>query len=111
MGSSAISGELIKNIFAKQFKKPVIINRNWNLPNFVNEKSLVFIISYSGKTQETLSCLKQAIEKKSKIIVITQGGEIKKIALRNKLPLFKFKYPAPPRAGLKYCQKFCLFHI
>ncbi len=102
MGGSAISGELIKNLLAGQLKKPVIVNRNWFLPDLTTKNSLVILISYSGETKEVLSCARMAMEKKNKIFIIAQAGRLKKLGEENDLPMFNFSYPVPSRAGLAY---------
>ncbi len=102
MGGSGIGGELVKNIIADQLKKPIIIIRDWNPPKMINKNSLVFLVSYSGNTKETLSCAEIALRAKAKIFVITQGGELKRFAQKNKLPIFNFQYKTPPRASLGY---------
>jgi len=102
MGGSGISGELVKNLLAKQLKKPVIINRDWELPGLAGKNSLIILVSYSGETRETLSCAKTAINRKAKIFIISQGGKLKKLGKEKNLPLFDFHYPVPPRAALAY---------
>jgi len=102
MGGSGIGGELVKNIIANQLKKPIIVIRDWSPPKIINKNSLVFLVSYSGNTKETLSCAEIILKAKAKIFVITQGGELKKFAQKNKLPIFNFQYKAPARASLSY---------
>lgn len=75
MGSSAIGGNLIKP-FVK--KVPVILNRDYGLPGFASSRSLVFIVTYSGTTEETLSAYSEARKKKSQIIVITSNPQLAK---------------------------------
>lgn len=102
MGGSCIGGELVKNLLAEQLKKPVIINRDWNLPGFIDENSLIILVSYSGETQETLCCAETAISRKAKIFIIAQGGKLKKLGKEKNLPLFDFHYPVPARSALAY---------
>lgn len=104
MGGSAIGGDIVKAITSNQLSIPFIINRSWNLPHTVDKNSLVFLVSFSGNTQETLSCAKKAIQKKAHIFVITSGGKLLVLAQEKKLPLFTFSYKGPPRAALG-----CLF--
>ena len=75
MGGSAIGGDLLK-IYLSDTNIPVYVNRGYKVPNFVNENSLVFAVSYSGNTEETLSSLNDAKEKKAQIIGITSGGKL-----------------------------------
>ena len=75
MGGSAIGGDLLK-IYLSDTNIPVHVSRGYKLPNFVNENSLVFAVSYSGNTEETLSSLKDAKEKNAQIIGVTSDGKI-----------------------------------
>lgn len=75
MGGSALPGELLRDYYKK---KPVIVVRDYLVPDFVNSKSLVFVISYSGNTEETLSAYRDAKKKKARIIIMTAGGELGK---------------------------------
>ncbi len=75
MGGSAVGGDLLK-IYLKNTNIPVYVNRDYKVPNFVNENSLVFAVSYSGNTEETLSALSDAKEKNAQIIAITSGGKL-----------------------------------
>lgn len=75
MGGSAIGGDLLK-IYLHDINIPVHVNRDYKLPGFVNENSLVFVVSYSGNTEETLSSLKDAKARNAKIIGITSGGKL-----------------------------------
>ncbi|MAE43104.1 bifunctional phosphoglucose/phosphomannose isomerase [Candidatus Woesearchaeota archaeon] len=75
MGGSAVGGDLLK-IYLRDSKIPVYVNRGYKVPKFVNEESLVFVISYSGNTEETLSSYYDAHEKRAKIIGITSGGKL-----------------------------------
>ena len=50
MGGSAIGGELAKDMLLKYVNVPITINRSTIIPNWVNNKTLVIISSYSGNT-------------------------------------------------------------
>tara|TARA_Y100000310_G_C20658222_1_gene803165 strand:+ start:630 stop:1598 length:969 start_codon:yes stop_codon:yes gene_type:complete len=75
MGGSAMGGDLLR-IYLSDTNIPVYVNRDYKVPNFVNENSLVFVVSYSGNTEETLSSLNDAKEKNAQIIGITSGGKL-----------------------------------
>ena len=102
MGGSAIGGDLLKTLLINECPLPIIVNRNYNLPQFVNEKSLVFAISYSGNTEETLTAFKEVLKRKSKVVVIASGGRLAFLANRQKIPLVKIPSGIPPRAALGY---------
>jgi len=96
MGGSAIGGDIVRVLTNKQLKIPIVNIRDWHLPNFVNEKSLVIVVSYSGKTKETLNCLKEAEEKNAKVFVISSNQNLKKEAG------FIFDFKCQPRAAIGY---------
>ncbi len=71
MGGSAIAGDYLIQAFENELNIPVIVNKTYNLPNFVDEHTLVVCISYSGNTEETLSRFHEALEKKAMIVSIS----------------------------------------
>ena len=56
MGGSAISADLLKPFLRDELQIPLFVNRDYVLPKFADEKTLVIISSYSGNTEETISC-------------------------------------------------------
>lgn len=102
LGGSGIGGSIVAQLVEKEATVPVSINKKYSLPHFVNENTLVIISSYSGNTEETISCLNEAIKKKAKIICITSGGKIEEIARANQLDFIIIPGGMPPRACLAY---------
>lgn len=88
MGGSAIGGDLVRSIFIDELKLPVIINRNYFIPEFVNEDTLFIASSYSGNTEETISSLENAINKRANIITISSGGKIQELSEKYNLSHF-----------------------
>ncbi len=102
MGGSAIGGDLVSNLVTSEAKLPIIIHRGYNLPAFIDSKTLVIASSYSGMTEETLSSFEQVLETDSKKLVITTGGKLKAMAEDRNIPVFSFDYTAQPRATLPF---------
>lgn len=102
MGGSAIGGDLARSYLADELKIPFLVCRNYTLPEFVNDKSLVFISSYSGNTEETLSAYQEAKRRKSKIIAITSGGKLLEKCKKDGFPFVTLPVGLPPRAALGY---------
>ncbi len=75
MGGSAIGGDLLKSYLINS-KVPVTVARDYKAPSFVDGNSLVFAVSYSGNTEETLSAFRDAKSKNANIIGITSGGQL-----------------------------------
>ncbi|MHA1788491.1 MAG: bifunctional phosphoglucose/phosphomannose isomerase [Candidatus Helarchaeota archaeon] len=102
MGGSAISGDILHDYLAMKVKFPIITLRNYELPTYVNENSLVFIISYSGNTEETLNALKESLERGALIIGISSGGKLKEFCKKLQIPLILVPANLAPRAALGY---------
>ncbi len=79
MGGSALAGDILK-AYLHDSKIPVYVNKDYFLPDFTNSKTLVFVISYSGNTDETLHAYRNALRKGAKIVVITSGGKLETLA-------------------------------
>jgi glucose/mannose-6-phosphate isomerase len=102
MGGSAIGGDLVKSLVMSEAKIPVIVHRDYGLPAFVDEKTLLIASSYSGNTEETLSGFEPALKTKAKKIAMTTGGKLQQMAEVNNIPVFKIEYKAQPRAALGF---------
>jgi glucose/mannose-6-phosphate isomerase len=102
LGGSAIGADLIRSYIAGEIKLPIIVNRNYTLPNFVNEDTLLFASSYSGNTEETLSAYEVAKEKKAKIIAISSNGILERLAKEDEISFIKIPGGIPPRCALGY---------
>ncbi|MFT5479988.1 MAG: glucose/mannose-6-phosphate isomerase [Bacteroidia bacterium] len=102
LGGSGIGGTIAKNWLNKTFPLPIETINNYNLPNYVNEHSLVVLNSYSGNTEETLSLLEQALSKKAQIVVMCSGGKIKDLASKNKLKTYSIQTGFQPRMTIGF---------
>lgn len=100
MGGSAIGGDLVRSYLADKIEIPFFICRNYHLPKFVDKNSLVIVSSYSGNTEETNSALSEAVERGCKVICITTGGEVARVAENNNFPVVRLPGGYPPRAAL-----------
>lgn len=74
MGSSALAADLVNTW--PRLAVPFEIVRDYDLPKYVGERTLVIAASYSGNTEETLSAFKQAQKAGAQIAVITAGGAL-----------------------------------
>lgn len=106
MGGSAYAGYVIQALFKNKLKIPLISNNDYDLPACANDKSLIILSSYSGGTEESLSCGKEALEKKLKITGITNGGKLSEFLEQNNSPFLKFDAKnnpsGQPRLGTGY---------
>jgi glucose/mannose-6-phosphate isomerase len=102
MGGSAMGGDLVSGLAIRESKVPILVCRDYNLPGYVDEKTLVIASSYSGLTEETLSAFEQALKTPAKKLAITTGGRLKTLCEDRKVPVFSFDYKTQPRAALPF---------
>ena len=102
LGGSGIGGEIIKQWVRSSGIIPIETCHNYSLPAYVNDESLVIVCSYSGNTEETLSALQEALDKKTIIIGISSGGNLENILHENSKPCIKIPGGLPPRSALAY---------
>ncbi|MFH0763996.1 MAG: bifunctional phosphoglucose/phosphomannose isomerase [Candidatus Omnitrophota bacterium] len=102
LGGSAIGSDIARSYIADDSKTPVFVNRNYRLPGFVDGETLVIASSYSGNTEETISAYKDAKAKGAKIIAITSGGELRKLASDDGYPVLIIPGGLQPRCALGY---------
>ncbi len=102
MGGSAAGGDLLKSYLQGEARIPIEVNRNYLLPQYVGEKTLVFAISYSGNTEETLSAYQDALSRSAKIIAITSGGKLRELCQKDGIDVIEIIKGMPPRATFGY---------
>ena len=100
MGGSAITGDVLKSYFRFHAGIPFEGIRDYNIPAYADENTLLIISSFSGNTEEALSCLKQGIEKKCIILGIGSGGKTEKIIRKNKWDFISMPLDVPPRTAM-----------
>ncbi len=98
MGGSGAIGDIFSAILSKT-NIHVEVVKGYLLPKTVDSKSLVAVTSVSGNTEETLSILSSASNLKCKIIAFSDGGEIQKFCLKNKIEHRKISMIHSPRAS------------
>ncbi|MCK4573675.1 MAG: SIS domain-containing protein, partial [candidate division Zixibacteria bacterium] len=102
MGGSAIGGDLVRSFLASKMLVPFQVCRHYQMPEYVDDETLVIASSYSGNTEETLSALNDALERKAMIAAISTGGLLKEVAELNEIPLATIPSGLQPRAALGY---------
>jgi len=102
VGGSAIQGDLIRNWIGDQMAIPMEVCRDSILPSYADRGTLVIAISYSGNTQETLSQVMGAYERRCKVFSVTSGGQLARISKRLGLPTVKVRPGFVPRAALPH---------
>ena len=100
VGGSALPADILNSLVLP--KAPIYIHRDYNLPVFANEDSLIVCISYSGNTEETISALQESISKNITSVAITTGGKLEKMCEEHNIPLVKIPAGIQPRSATGY---------
>jgi glucose/mannose-6-phosphate isomerase len=102
MGGSAIGGDIIATYLKGKLKIPFLVNRHYDIPSSVNQNSVVVLSSYSGDTEEVISCYKQARARRASLLVVCSGGKLLEMALRDRVMHIVVPQGLPPRCALGY---------
>ncbi|MBN2454274.1 bifunctional phosphoglucose/phosphomannose isomerase [Candidatus Woesearchaeota archaeon] len=100
MGGSGLPGRLLSSY--ADLPVPLIINNSYDMPKIVKSRSLVFAISYSGNTEETIAAFREARRKNARLVVICSGGKLEQLAKKENIPLIKVPAGIQPRISLAY---------
>jgi len=102
LGGSGIGGTIISQLVASEIRVPVVVHKDYGLPNFVGPTTLLIGCSYSGNTEETLDAIRSARKKGAQIACITSGGQLSQLANENAWNCIRLPSGNPPRAMFAY---------
>jgi glucose/mannose-6-phosphate isomerase len=98
MGGSAIGGDLVRSLARDLCPVPILVNREYDLPRFVGQTTLVIASSYSGDTEEALTAFQEASRRGAKLLALTTDGQLAQMAEN----ILTFSYVSQPRAALGF---------
>jgi glucose/mannose-6-phosphate isomerase len=103
MGGSGIGANFVYEFVKDQCGVPYMVGKGYHIPAFVDQNTLAVASSYSGNTEETLSCFNQLIKTGAKIVIIASGGQLTALAEEHNLDIIRVPSDWPsPRACLGY---------
>lgn len=97
MGGSGIGAAVACDLPPELARKPIFVVDGYGLPSFVDERTLVVAVSYSGDTEEVLSCFGQARDKGAPTVAVCGGGALAREAAQAGVPAYQFDYKSQPR--------------
>ncbi len=100
MGGSGISANYIQ-VLNNSPDISVSINKEYTISR-IPQDVLGIVISYSGNTEETIQMYNQLVSNGNKIIIITSGGKLSKLAITNGNNLFNLPRNLQPRAAFPH---------
>lgn len=103
MGGSGVSGDVIQSVVEPRLPVPFRVIKSYGpLPEWIGRNSLVFAVSYSGSTEETVAALEEAHERGCRAVTISSGGPLAEMARRYGLAHIQVPTGLQPRASLGY---------
>ena len=90
------------DLISKDISIPIETSKGYDIPGFVNEKTLVIACSYSGNTEETISALNKCLENNAEVAIVCSGGKLQDLALEKDLNHIIIPAGNPPRAMFGY---------
>lgn len=103
MGGSAIGADLLAAYLAPRAGVPVSVHRDYDLPAWAcGPETLVIASSHSGNTEETLSAYERALGQGCRMLAVSCGGKLEKMATRDGVPFWKFDHAGQPRAAVGF---------
>ena len=102
MGGSAIGAELAAAAAHDRAERPIRAVRDYSLEDWTHEDTLALCASYSGETEETLSCYEDAGAKGIPRVALTTGGRLAELAREEGVPVIGVPAGFQPREAVIY---------
>jgi glucose/mannose-6-phosphate isomerase len=102
MGGSAIGGEFARAILGDHASRPLLTARAYGLPSWTTNETTVVCASYSGNTEEALTCYEAAGVIGARRVVVTSGGKLAEFARADGVPVIPVAGGYQPRAAVAY---------
>jgi Glucose-6-phosphate isomerase len=102
MGGSALAALVAKVLLNRELPLSFEVVRTYDLPEYVDEHTLVITSSYSGNTEETLSALEQARAKGAQVGILASGGKLIEAAKERDVAYVTLPAGIQPRMAVLY---------
>jgi glucose/mannose-6-phosphate isomerase len=86
----------------ERLRVPLAVHRDYDLPVWVTERTLVVAASHSGETAETLSATGEARRRGVPLAVISTGGTLGRQALAEGTPYLRYEVEGQPRSAVGF---------
>jgi glucose/mannose-6-phosphate isomerase len=109
MGGSALGPYILDSL--RILKVPLVMSHEYTIPPWVGKETLVFAISYSGTTEETLSATEQALSIGAYVVGITAGNTLEKILKEKNAPVCTINTNDNPCGQPRYAAGSMMMHM
>jgi len=97
MGPSGTAGDVVAASSAAYSSVPVWVGKGYDVPAFVGPHTLVFAVSFSGETEETVATASAAADAGAHVVAVTGDGPLADFAAAAKVT--RFMVPAGLKAS------------
>jgi glucose/mannose-6-phosphate isomerase len=102
MGGSGIAGRVLNAYSDSTGGPPIFTCRGYNVPEWVDRRTLALCVSYSGNTAETLSAASEALNNGAGLFAVTSGGKLGDLVRKRGFPAVMIPAGRLPRHSLGY---------
>lgn len=111
MGGSGLGTHLVTTLFRDRISVPILQVQDYTLPGWADEHTLVLATSFSGGTEEIVSCVEHALDKKAQVAIVTGGGKLLEIAQEHNLPLYQMNPTKNPSSETRIALGYSIFGL
>jgi len=79
MGGSGIAGDVLAAV-GSALPVPVVVLKQYRTPAFIGPRTLVYAMSFSGNTEETVSMTRGAFDSGAHVVTVASGGALDALA-------------------------------
>jgi len=79
MGGSGVAGDVLAAV-GSALPVPVVVLKQYRTPAFIGPRTLVFAMSFSGNTEETVSMTRGAFDAGASVVTVASGGALDALA-------------------------------
>jgi glucose/mannose-6-phosphate isomerase len=97
MGTSGTAADAVAAYGAAHAALPISVVKGYDVPAFVGPKTLVFALSFSGDTEETVAAAEAALAAGALVVAVSGGGALSALAAASDLT--RFEVPSDLPAG------------
>jgi glucose/mannose-6-phosphate isomerase len=76
MGGSGLAGDVLRGLYAPFSPIPIVVCKDYDLPEFCGRDTVVLAASFSGNTEETLAAYSTAVGRGCRLVTFSAGGEL-----------------------------------
>lgn len=103
MGGSGVSGDVVQAVLEPRLPLPFLVVKSYGpLPDWVGRNTLVFAVSYSGSTEETIAAMRDAHDKGARLVAVSSGGPLAEMSVEYGHAHIAIPAGLQPRASLGY---------